>query len=175
MTANLTLAILVGVLVGTGVTLLMSRGIVRAFLGVLLMSNGINLLFLIASGPAGRAPIVGTAPVEEMSDPLPQAMVLTAIVITLALTGFVMALSHRSWQLDQSDVIVDDTEDVRILARAEANDMSGSDFTEDAAAEPDDDPDPGGHSRQYVPPPHEDEPHEGDVPVIDHEQPRRDS
>lgn len=144
MTTNLTLAVLVGVLVGSGVSLLLSRAIVRAFLGVVLIGNGINLLFLLAGGPLGRAPIFGLNPESEMSDPLPQAMTLTAIVITLALTGFVLALAHRAWQLDQSDVFLDDAEDVRILTKALDNDLSDSDFDEDASQDPLDDPDPGG-------------------------------
>ncbi|GAB78896.1 multisubunit sodium/proton antiporter, MrpC subunit [Austwickia chelonae] len=150
MTANLTLAVLTGVLVGCGVSLVMARGIVRSFLGILLMGNGVNLLFLIASGRAGRAPIVGTTGPEKMSDPLPQAMVLTAIVITLALTGFVLALAHRSWQLARSDVIVDDTEDARIHAKAAENDMSDSEFAADEETDPAEDPDPGGHRRRGV-------------------------
>lgn len=146
MTTNLTLSLLVGVLVGCGVSLLLSRAIIRAFLGVVLISNGINLLFVIAGGPMGRAPIFGVNPESEMSDPLPQAMTLTAIVITLALTGFVLALAHRSWQLDRSDVFTDDAEDVRIAAKALDNEMSDSDFDEDTVdtPDPDDDPDPGG-------------------------------
>lgn len=146
MTTNLTLAVLVGVLVGSGVSLLLSRAIVRAFLGVVLIGNGINLLFIIAGGPAGRAPIFRINPEAEMSDPLPQAMTLTAIVITLALTGFVLALAHRSWQLDRSDVFTDDVEDLRIATKALDNDLSDSDFDDDTVDTPDpgDDPDPGG-------------------------------
>ena len=146
MTTNLTLAVLVGVLVGSGVSLLLSRAIVRAFLGVVLIGNGINLLFLLAGGPAGRAPLFGVNSEAEMSDPLPQAMPLTAIVITLALTGFVLALAHRSWQLDRSDVFTDDAEDVRIATKSLDNDLSDSDFDDDVVDTPDpgDDLDPGG-------------------------------
>ncbi len=146
MTSSITLAVVIGVLVASGVVLLMERGIIRSFLGVVLLGNGVNLLFLVASGPPGAPAIVGLVPEEEMSDPLPQAMVLTAIVITLALTGFVLALAHRSWQLSRSDIIVDDDEDARIGRRAVENDMSDSDFQGAAdEAEPGDDPDPGGH------------------------------
>ena len=146
MISNLTLAVVIGVLVASGVVLIMERGIVRSFLGIMLMSNGVNLLFMVASGRAGLPPIVGTVAESEMSDPLPQAMVLTAIVITLALTGFVMALAHRSWQVSSSDVIVDDDEDARIAKMAAENDMSESDYVADIDdPEPGDDPDPGGH------------------------------
>ncbi|MDO5627737.1 MAG: Na(+)/H(+) antiporter subunit C [Mobilicoccus sp.] len=131
MTANVSLSLLIGVLFGTGISLLMARGIIRAFLGVLLVSNGINLLFVVAAGPPGSAPILSKAVEADMSDPLPQAMTLTAIVITLALTGFAAALAHRSWQLQQSDVITDDPEDVRIHEKAVENDISDSDFLGD--------------------------------------------
>ena len=121
MSSNVTLALVVGILVGCGVYLLMARGVVRALLGVVLLGNGVNVLFLVASGRPGRAPIVGqgAADQSEMSDPLPQALVLTAIVISLAMTAFVMALSYRNSQLTQSDVIIDDVEDTRERSRAE--------------------------------------------------------
>lgn len=128
MVPNLTLCLLVGVLFAAGVYLLLARSIVRALIGLLLLGNGANILFLVASGPAGRAPIVGTSDVSDMSDPLPQAMVLTAIVITLGTTAFLLALAHRSWQLSDHDVQEDDPEDTRIAQRAEANDLSESDY-----------------------------------------------
>jgi multicomponent Na+:H+ antiporter subunit C len=138
MTPNLVLTVLVGVLFAAGVYLLLARSITRALIGVLLMSNGANILYLVASGAAGRAPIVGGDDDTRMSDPLPQAMVLTAIVITLGMTAFILAMAHRSWQLSKSDVVEDDVEDVKILRRAEADDLTHSDFVGD---EPDEDAD----------------------------------
>lgn len=124
MTSNVTLALVAGVLVGCGVYLLMARGVVRALLGVVLLGNGVNVLFLVASGPPGRAPIVGAGASDqsEMSDPLPQALVLTAIVISLAMTAFVMALSYRNSRLTESDAIVDDLEDSKVRERASDED-----------------------------------------------------
>jgi multicomponent Na+:H+ antiporter subunit C len=130
-TPNLVLCLLVGVLFATGVYLLLARSITRALIGLLLMGNGANILFLVASGRAGRAPIVTGHDSSGMSDPLPQAMVLTAIVITLGMTAFILAMAHRSWQLDRSDVVRDDPEDVKIVRRAEADDLSHSDFVGD--------------------------------------------
>ena len=121
MTPNLTLVLVSSVLIATGVYLFLSRSLVRALMGFLLMGNGINLLFIIGSGPPGSPPIVGAG--EQMADPVPQALVLTAIVITLAMTAFVLALAHRSWQLGRQDLVDDDTESVRIHARAEADDL----------------------------------------------------
>lgn len=133
MSPSLALALLCGVLLGTGTILLLSRALVRALLGVMLMSNGVNLLYIIASGRAGAAPLVdGTSnpPIGtgEMADPLPQAMVLTAIVITLAVTAFALALAHRAVELQNTDVVVDDEEGRRTHERAIANDLSDSDY-----------------------------------------------
>lgn len=134
MTPDLLLILLAATLVGCGVHLLLARSIVRGLLGFLLLGNGVNLFFIVAAGPPGRPPIIdlGEGP---MADPLPQAMSLTAIVITLAMTGFVLALAHRSWQLGRSDVIEDDVEDARIAERAVDNDMSESDFNDDETIE----------------------------------------
>lgn len=123
MSPNLTLVIVSGALLATGVYLFLSRSLVRALMGFLLMGNGINLLFIIGSGEAGSPPIVGHASDEPMVDPVPQALVLTAIVITLAMTAFVLALAHRGRQLDGLDLVSDDTESRRIHVRAEADDM----------------------------------------------------
>lgn len=133
MSPSLTLALLCGVLFGAGTVLLLSRALVRALLGVLLMGNGVNLMYMVASGRAGAAPLVdGTSnpPIGtgEMADPLPQAMVLTAIVITLAVTAFALALAHRAVHLHDTDVVVDDVESARTHERAVANDMSDSDY-----------------------------------------------
>ncbi|YAL82782.1 Na(+)/H(+) antiporter subunit C [Dermacoccaceae bacterium W4C1] len=130
MNASMTLILTCGVLFGTGVYLLLARSVIRALIGFLLMSNGVNLLFLVASGRAGRAPIIGTSSPDEMSDPVPQAMVLTAIVIGLCMTAFMLALAHRAWQLSNTDVLDVDTEDARITRRAQDDDMSESDFDE---------------------------------------------
>lgn len=132
MTPNLTLVVLASLLVATGVYLLLARSLVRALLGFLLMGNGINLVFVIASGDPGTPPIVGVgerqgasaaAAAAPMADPVPQALVLTAIVITLAMTAFVLSLAHRSWQLGREDLVTDDSESARIHARAEADDL----------------------------------------------------
>ena len=63
---------------------------------------------------------------REMSDPLPQAMVLTAIVISLATMGFLLALAYRLWQVAGTDDVPDDAEDARILDLALANETSST-------------------------------------------------
>lgn len=126
MTPNVTLILVSSVLIGTGVYLFLSRSLVRALMGFLLIGNGINLLFVIGGGPSGAPPIVGAADTEDLTDPVPQALVLTAIVITLAMTAFVLALAHRAWQLGRQDLVDDDFESARIHERAVQDDMSGS-------------------------------------------------
>lgn len=126
MIANLSLAITAGLLVACGVYLMLERSLTRILLGVVLCSNGVNLLFLVASGSPGRPALSDLWKVDEISDPLPQAMVLTAIVIGMAVTAFVLALAYRSFQLSGHDEVADDVEDARIRALAEADEQSES-------------------------------------------------
>jgi multicomponent Na+:H+ antiporter subunit C len=123
--ANLILAVTAGVLVASGVYLLLERSLTRILLGVLMASNGVNMLFLVAAGKPGAPPIIGLSD-GDVSDPLPQAMVLTAIVITMAVAGFVLSLAYRSFQLHGHDEVADDVEDARIRELAEADVASES-------------------------------------------------
>lgn len=128
MIANLTLVVVAGALIAAGVYLLTDRAMTRILLGAILSSNGVSVLFLVASGGSGRAPIL-SAPDDDgagMSDPLPQAMVLTAIVITLAMTAFLLAIAFRSFQLNGNDEVQDDLEDARIRRLAELDEASAS-------------------------------------------------
>lgn len=136
MSPNVTLIVLSGVLVAAGIYLLLERSLTRVLVGVLLSSNGVNILFLVASGRAGGAPIIGVTPEAEMSDPLPQAMVLTAIVITLGTTAFMLTLAYRSFQLNGHDEVQDDVEDSRIRRLAEEDQASAS-YDETDDSEPD--------------------------------------
>ncbi len=142
MSANLTLAILAGLLVACGVYLMLERSLTRILIGVIIAGNGVNLLFLVASGPAGGPPVLGLSGDGRMADPLPQAMVLTAIVITLAVSAFVLTMAYRSFQLRGHDEVADDIEDARIRALAAAEEESDSyemtdfqDMGEDAVSE----------------------------------------
>ncbi|BDZ41617.1 hypothetical protein GCM10025865_09160 [Paraoerskovia sediminicola] len=127
MTPSLAIVLAIGVLFATGVYLLLERSLTRVLIGFILIGNGANLLFLVAGGRAGGAPIVGLTPVGEMSDPLVQAMVLTAIVITLGLTAFVLAMAYRSWQLHGHDEVQDDLEDRRVARIAATNEPAYDD------------------------------------------------
>jgi multicomponent Na+:H+ antiporter subunit C len=120
-TGNLTLALLVGVLYAVGTYLLLQRTLTRVVLGLGLLTHGANLLLLGAGGRAGAVPFSGTADGAAgagTADPLPQAMVLTAIVIAFGVTAFLLTLAYRSWQLTGQDLVQDDVEDRRIAAAA---------------------------------------------------------
>jgi multicomponent Na+:H+ antiporter subunit C len=123
---NLTLIVTAAALVGCGVYLVLERSLTRVLLGLLVLGNGVNLLFLIAGGRAGDAPIEGSTAAADMSDPLPQALVLTAIVIALGTTAFLLAMAHRSWQLNGNDDVQDDVEDASIRKLAAADEASDS-------------------------------------------------
>jgi len=88
------------------------------------------------SGAPGLAPILGEGvDPDEISDPLPQAFVLTAIVINLGITAFMLALIYRSWWLAQlgtkGDLVDDEEEDVQ--EAEEAADLIRSSAADDAA------------------------------------------
>ncbi|MDO5077753.1 cation:proton antiporter subunit C [Corynebacterium sp.] len=99
------IALTIATLMGGGVFLILQRGMVRIVLGMGLISHAANLIILTAGIGAWRGqPFAGT-PLEEAADPLPQAFVLTAIVITMATTAFMLALAAlgrsddtRSWE-----------------------------------------------------------------------------
>jgi multicomponent Na+:H+ antiporter subunit C len=122
---SLSLILAAAGMIGCGVYLLLERSLTRVLVGLVMLGNGVNLLFLISGGPAGRAPIVGRDS-SRMSDPLPQALVLTAIVISLGTTAFVLAMAYRSWQLTNHDDVQEDVEDAAIRRLAAADEASDS-------------------------------------------------
>ncbi|MFJ9679430.1 Na(+)/H(+) antiporter subunit C [Streptomyces sp. NPDC101194] len=107
------------VLCAVGGILMLTRPLTRILLGAVIASNGINLLVLAATGSAGREPLLYGVPLHRVTDPLPQAIALTAIVITLATTAFLLAMAYRSHQLTGTDEVHDDDEDRRIALRSE--------------------------------------------------------
>ena len=121
MTGNLTLALLIGVLYTVGTYLLLQRTLTRVVIGLGMLGHGANLLLLAAGGPPGGVPFVGRSDAPAgagTADPLPQAMVLTAIVITFGVSAFLLALAYRSWVLTGEDQVQDDVEDRRVAATA---------------------------------------------------------
>lgn len=119
MSVNLTLLLIMGVLYAVGVYLVLERSLTRVLLGIMLLTNATNLLIVHAAGSPGLAPLYSsdTDP-RHYTDPLPQALVLTAIVIGLAVTAFLLGLIYRSWILSRRDVIADDDEDRRVATQS---------------------------------------------------------
>lgn len=123
MTVSLALVLIMVVLYSSGIYLMLERSLTRVLLGFLMVGNATNLLLLIVAGKAGVAPIVGGGvTAEEMSDPLPQALILTAIVITFGVSAFLLGLLYRSWRLSAGDSLVDDAADVAL--RSEPSTMA---------------------------------------------------
>lgn len=140
MEVNLTLVLIAAALVGCGIYLLLERSLSRVLIGLILLGNGVAVGFMVASGPAGKAPIlVDGVKQTDISDPIPQAMVLTAIVIMLATTAFVLAMAYRSWQLNGHDDVQDDPEDA-LIRRLALHDATSDSFAhtdeDDVEAEP---------------------------------------
>ncbi|MFV2195094.1 Na(+)/H(+) antiporter subunit C [Nocardiopsis sp. LOL_012] len=114
-TPSLVLVLVVGVMVAVGVVLLLERSLTRVLLGFVVLSNGVNLMILAVGGEAGGPPILWLTEPDRMYDTLPQVMILTAIVITLGVTAFLLAMAYRNWQLEGNDEVQDDAEDLRIV------------------------------------------------------------
>jgi multisubunit Na+/H+ antiporter MnhC subunit len=118
MSVTLLLVILMAVMYACGVYLMIERSMTRVVLGFLLVGNATNILILVMGGRRGLAPILGDgASVDDFNDPLPQAFILTAIVITFGVTAFLLALIYRSWRLSRADELEDDPEDLAIAER----------------------------------------------------------
>lgn len=130
MSANLLILALVAILISTGVYLLIERAVTRMLLGFVLIGNGINLLIITTAGRDGLPPIFGLGD-GEMADPLAQAMVLTAIVITMGLSAFVLALIYRAYRLSAADTVEDDPEDVQVGRRLAPGDQPDADRSDD--------------------------------------------
>ncbi|WP_300266323.1 Na(+)/H(+) antiporter subunit C [Microbacterium sp.] len=133
MDISLTLIIVMAVLFAAGVYAMLERSLTRVLIGFLLLGNATNLLLLIAMGVPGNAPFFGET---NASDPLPQALTLTAIVITFAVSAFLLALIYRSWQLGQADTVEDDQADIALRERTDEDEdvLDDEDDAEDEEA-----------------------------------------
>ena len=115
MSVNLTLLTVMGALYACGIYLILERSLTRVLLGLMLLANATNLLILATGGYAGLAPIFDKdTPAEDYNDPLPQALILTSIVISFAVTAFMLGIIYRTWVLARQDEIQDDAEDRRV-------------------------------------------------------------
>lgn len=114
-------AVTAGILVSIGLWLLLDRNLVRVVLGVVVLGNGVNIAVLTA-GRFGStaAAFTSTAGVPALaSNPLPQALVLTAIVIGFALFVFALAVLKRTWEVHATTA----TDRVTEVAEEDAPDL----------------------------------------------------
>ncbi|GGI88508.1 Na(+)/H(+) antiporter subunit C [Pseudarthrobacter scleromae] len=115
MSVNLTLLIVMGALYACGIYLVLERSLTRVLLGLMLLANSTNLLILATGGYSGLAPLYSKdTAAGEYNDPLPQALILTSIVISFAVTSFMLGIIYRTWVLARRDEIQDDVEDLRV-------------------------------------------------------------
>lgn len=99
------LALIVAVLIGTGVFMILRRGVMRIVVGFILISHGVNVLLVMAGDPSRRRPAIGqTLDTLTDVDPLPQAFVLTAVVIAFAVTMFMLTLAVIGDGDDDTDI-----------------------------------------------------------------------
>ena len=122
---TIVLAFAAAALFSIGTYLVLQRKLSRIIIGVALLSHGANVL-LLASGRAGYAPLIGDGDSAGLSDPLPQALALTTIVITFGVTALLLAMAYRSWLLTNDDEVADDLTD-RAIAAALQNDKEVDD------------------------------------------------
>ncbi|CAA9542910.1 MAG: Na(+) H(+) antiporter subunit C [uncultured Thermomicrobiales bacterium] len=119
---TLLFAVAVAILFGSGAYLLLKHDLVRVVIGMVLISNAANLFIISAGLSRGQAPIYPLVEGEPVSDPLVQAMTLTAIVISFGVAALLLALvyrvytSHLSLDLDELAEADERDEAVRDLA-----------------------------------------------------------
>jgi multicomponent Na+:H+ antiporter subunit C len=108
------LVLLIGLFFVVAVYLLLSRALIRMLLGVVLLGNGVNLLILVAGRLTREVPPLippgASVPAHATANPLPQALILTAIVIGFGMFVFLLVLAFRTYQTLEAD----DTDQMRV-------------------------------------------------------------
>lgn len=100
---ELVVAIVIGVLFTAAIYLILSKSLLRIIIGTALISHGTHLLVLMMGGLGGTTPPVITDGASDYVDPLPQALILTAIVISFGVTAFILVLSYKTYSKHQTD------------------------------------------------------------------------
>jgi multicomponent Na+:H+ antiporter subunit C len=105
------LAVVIGGLYAAGIYLMLRRNLAKLIIGLALLTNAANLLiFTVAGLTRARPPLVPQGelrPLGAVADPLPQALILTAIVIGFGVLAFTMVLAYRADQAVNSDDLDD--------------------------------------------------------------------
>ncbi|CVM56006.1 MULTISPECIES: NADH-quinone oxidoreductase subunit K [Micrococcus] len=146
MTVDLALLLAMGVMFAGGIYLVLERSLTRILLGIMLINNGAIMLLFLASGGVGLAPLFvrGRDP-HEYADTLPQALILTAIVIGFAVVAFLTAMIYRSWLLIREDEVEVDAEDVKIARMPAWDAEDDAELVEESSEFLDDAADPNAH------------------------------
>ena len=97
------MAFVCGLLFAASIYLILSRSLLRIIIGTGLLSHGAHLTILTMGGLGGEAPPVLSDGVTNFADPLPQALILTAIVIAFGVTAFFLVLAYRAYQELKTD------------------------------------------------------------------------
>lgn len=104
---ELLLIFIIGLLHASGIYMLLRRSMFKMIIGLILLGNGVNLLiFLVGKLTKGHPPVIadGTKQLTEIyADPLPQALILTAIVIGFGLQSFAIILIKKVYQVLETD------------------------------------------------------------------------
>lgn len=104
---ELLLIVLIGLLYSAGIYLMFRRSMVKLLIGLILLGNGTNILiFLMGNIAKGKPPIMNEENsmfVDAYADPVPQSLILTAIVISFALQAFAIILLKKVYTLTGSD------------------------------------------------------------------------
>ncbi|GIN19853.1 MAG TPA: Na(+)/H(+) antiporter subunit C [Bacillus bacterium] len=92
------MSVLIGFLFASAVYLMLSKSLLRIIIGTGLLSHGAHLLLLTMAGlKQGTVPLLGEQ-AKAYTDPIPQALILTAIVISFGVTAFFLVLAYRAYQ-----------------------------------------------------------------------------
>ncbi|KYG33403.1 Na(+)/H(+) antiporter subunit C [Alkalihalobacillus trypoxylicola] len=97
------MSITVGVLFMVGTYLLLSKSLLRVVISLILLSHGAHLLLLTLAGLQRGAPPLSSLDEAAYTDPLPQALILTAIVISFGVTSFLLVLAYRTYKEHKTD------------------------------------------------------------------------
>ena len=103
------MAIVVGLIYAAAIYMMLRRSIVKLVIGLMLISNAANLLIFTSAGMTrGAPPLIpegAMLPDGAVADPLPQAVVLTAIVIAFGVLAFAVVLIHRAYNIFHTDYL----------------------------------------------------------------------
>ena len=101
------LAIIIGILYASGIYMMLRRSLVKLIIGIILLGNGANLLiFLLGRITKDKPPIIPEESkhfLHGFADPVPQALILTAIVISFGLQAFAIILIKRAYKVVKTD------------------------------------------------------------------------